>query len=410
MGRGVFANIGNPDVLRDLVLHVREKLNYKNVILEKHFSGDDYRIYVIEDRVIAVMKRVPANVTGDGIKSIIDLIKEKNDLRKKNPYLGKKPIIIDLELKQNLGKSGYTLESIPSNNEVVFLREKCNASAGGDSIDMTGQLAPQIEEMAIAALRATGLVQGGVDLIVNPSSDNAVVIEVNSTAELGIHLFPWQGKARDIPAAIVDYYFPETKGKYVSDRAQYFDLSDVMSPIISRSAFMVEVMPPISGKVYAIKYIISGKVHGIGYRQWIKKKALDQKLHGYANNLNNGKVEVVVAGNDQEAVNQFIDICREGPRKARVDNVTFEEYLGPVQIGFHVQDRKDYDELRKILKKDINSHQICIAELRENQHKLEEIKRKHRNLRRKYKVIKNSRSWRYTELIRKTFSKLHRRK
>src|SRR5690625_5211016 len=64
-GRGVFANITSEEDLREIVPYVRNDLEFDDIIVEKHVEGEEFRIYVIEDRVLGAMNRRPANVTGD---------------------------------------------------------------------------------------------------------------------------------------------------------------------------------------------------------------------------------------------------------------------------------------------------------------------------------------------------------
>ncbi|MBL6615257.1 MAG: acylphosphatase [Reyranella sp.] len=68
---------------------------------------------------------------------------------------------------------------------------------------------------------------------------------------------------------------------------------------------------------------ISGRVQGVGYRDWAITTALRLGLTGWVRNRMDGSVEALVVGEDQ-AVGQMIDACRRGPTMARVDNVDIE--------------------------------------------------------------------------------------
>src|SRR5699024_11716401 len=66
-----------------------------------------------------------------------------------------------------ISKQNYTLDSIPSNNERVYLKGQSNISAGGDPIDVTDEITPEIKAVAINAVQAIpGLHQGGVDVLI----------------------------------------------------------------------------------------------------------------------------------------------------------------------------------------------------------------------------------------------------
>jgi len=71
------------------------------------------------------------------------------------------------------------------------------------------------------------------------------------------------------------------------------------------------------------RLIISGRVQGVGYRDWTITTALRLGLTGWVRNRMDGSVEALVVGDDQ-AVGQMIDACRRGPAIARVDNVDIE--------------------------------------------------------------------------------------
>jgi acylphosphatase len=68
---------------------------------------------------------------------------------------------------------------------------------------------------------------------------------------------------------------------------------------------------------------ISGRVQGVGYRDWAITTAHRLGLTGWVRNRIDGAVEVLIVGDDN-AVGEMIDACRRGPAMARVDNVDIE--------------------------------------------------------------------------------------
>ena len=112
-----------------------------SVLVEEFMPGTEYRFFVIDGEVQAIMLRVPANVIGDGIRTVKELVEEKNS----DPLRGtnhRAPLeLIQLgELEQlMLKEQGLTIESVPQANQIVYLRENSNISTGGDSIDMTDE-------------------------------------------------------------------------------------------------------------------------------------------------------------------------------------------------------------------------------------------------------------------------------
>src|SRR5699024_6537913 len=157
--------------------------------------GEEFRIYVIEDKVLGAMNRRPANITGDGIQTVRQLIHEKNEMRKLNPHLTSRLIKIDREIEVLLEEKEYDLNWIPKYGEVVYVREKSNLSTGGEAVDVTDALTDELKEIAINAGKAIpGLKHYGVDMIVSDDRKEGVILEVNTRPGLGGHLFPGEGK------------------------------------------------------------------------------------------------------------------------------------------------------------------------------------------------------------------------
>lgn len=246
MGRGVFVNITTSEELRRCYDHLVREKNTERVLLEEHVSGDDYRIYVAGDAVAGACRRIPAFVTGDGRHSIRELIGRKNSVRRRNPFLSKGLIRPDFEIDSMLERQSFEYSSIPPDGHHVQLRQKANASAGGDVEDVTDELPDVIKEAAVAAVRQIpGLAAGGVDVLYNPGSpgpSDFVVIELNARAHIGVNMYPTQGRGQDVPRAIVDHFFPQSCSRSAPDShtlAMNFD--EVLKPLMSRSADVVQV-------------------------------------------------------------------------------------------------------------------------------------------------------------------------
>ncbi|MBP2257431.1 acylphosphatase [Virgibacillus alimentarius] len=393
LGNGVVTNIQDEQEFIEALSYVRQELEYEEVIVEQYVAGQEYRVYVIEDQVIAAYNRVPANITGDGEHTIEELIDLKNKERRKNARLYSCLIEKDVEILDFIQSAGYTMESIPEKGEKIYLRQKTNVSSGGDPIDVTDELSDEIKQIAIHALKAVpGLAHGGVDIIINEGNVNrhpAVVIELNPTAQIGGALYPLRGKARNIPAAIIDYYFPETKGIDTTNSQIYFDLSTVLEPLENRSTIEVEVSPAPLGELYAKKFIVSGTVQRGSYHQWLKEEAMNRNLHGYIKKLIHGEIEIVVAGTDKGALAEFKQLISSSD-KAKVKKIREEKYDDPVKIGFEINERFKANNLRSVettLKK-------MNRDLRDMHKDVYQTEKENR-------YIKQSNSWKYTAPLRK---------
>ena len=83
----------------------------------------------------------------------------------------------------------------------------------------------------------------------------------------------------------------------------------------------------------AKRLIISGRVQGVGYREWMVQKARDLGVSGWVRNRLDGSVEALVAG-DVAAVEELSRLCRRGPRMAQVVSIDEELADPPESFGF----------------------------------------------------------------------------
>lgn len=78
---------------------------------------------------------------------------------------------------------------------------------------------------------------------------------------------------------------------------------------------------------------ITGRVQGVGYRDWAVRTARGLELTGWVRNRGDGSVEAVVAG-PADAVDAFIAACRQGPIAARVNDIAVTDADPPTGHGF----------------------------------------------------------------------------
>src|SRR5699024_10683012 len=322
-GDGVVTNIQDDEGFLKALKYVRHDLGYKEVIVEQHVEGEEYRVYVVDDKVVAIYNRKPANIIGDGKHDIEELIGLKNRERRKNARLNSCLIEMDIEILEFIQEAGYALTSIPEKGERIYLRQKTNVSTGGDPLDATDDLSDEIKQIAVDALKALpGFIHGGVDIIVNENRAQnvpAVVIELNPTAQIGGALFPLRGTARDVPGALIDYHFPEPAHIDTSESKVYFDFINVLQPLENRSAIEVEVSPAPMGKLHIKRFVVTGQVQRHNYHRWLKQSALDRNLHGYVKNTVFNEIEIVIAGTDPSVINDFKEQISNYPQASKVN-------------------------------------------------------------------------------------------
>ena len=182
-----------------------------SILIEEFIEGKEYRFFVIGDETVGILHRVPANVLGDGEKSIEELvqIKNKNYLRGKGYKTPLEKIVLGEAEKMFLESQGKNIQYIPFDGEKVFLRENSNISTGGDSIDYTDDILDVYKEIAVKASKSAEAVICGVDMIIkdikNPNPEkNYGIIEINFNPAIHIHCYPYIGKNRELGGKILD--------------------------------------------------------------------------------------------------------------------------------------------------------------------------------------------------------------
>jgi len=212
-GRGISAN-----------LHTREQVERAfaaalaeapEVLCERHIPGADHRLLVVGERVVAAALREPAQVIGDGVATVRELIDRVNaDPRRSD---GHATVLSRIKLDAIglavLAEQGYTADSVPTAGARVMLRRTANLSTGGTASDITDRVHPEAAARAVDAARVVGLDIAGVDLLAQDigaslESQGGAVVEVNAGPGLRMHLEPSAGTPRPVGEAIVELLFP----------------------------------------------------------------------------------------------------------------------------------------------------------------------------------------------------------
>lgn len=188
------------------------EVNHTEVLVQQFFKGKDYRVFLLQKKVVAVAYRVPARVFGDGENTIQTLIEREN----KNPLRGGKgrdnvlvKILVDDDILAHLARQQLTLLSIPADGQEILLREIGSASTGGESIDLTDELPIENQQLFERMAELLDAAVIGLDIrcddITKPLTEkDYCVIEINHSPGFSIHHFPSQGKPRNIAKMVVD--------------------------------------------------------------------------------------------------------------------------------------------------------------------------------------------------------------
>ena len=212
-GRGITTNINTKE--NAIIAFHAAKTVSRSVIIEKYITGDDYRILVINYKLVAAALRTPARVIGDGKSTIEKLIEEVNKHPKRG-YGHEKVltyITVDEMTLTILKNKKLTLKSILKKDEILNLKDTANLSTGGTSEDVTDLVHPYNVFMCERIARIIGLDICGIDImsstLTEPLPDtNGAVIEVNAGPGFRMHLDPAEGLARNIAAPVIDMLFP----------------------------------------------------------------------------------------------------------------------------------------------------------------------------------------------------------
>ncbi len=212
-GRGISIHLTTEAQVREAFQVARE--HSRSVIVESFITGEDHRMLVINGELVAVSKRVPGHVVGDGVHTIEELVEEVN--RDPRRGIGHEKVltrlVFDHQAETLLAKKGYARGTVPAEGEHVFLRSTGNLSTGGTATDMTDLVHPDNAEMAVRAVKAIGLDVGGVDFLTTDITESykevgGAICEINAAPGFRMHMAPSEGHARDVSGPVLDMLFP----------------------------------------------------------------------------------------------------------------------------------------------------------------------------------------------------------
>jgi cyanophycin synthetase len=211
-GKGVSLNLFDPEEVAR-AFEIAHEFS-RSILIEEQFDGGNFRVLVVGGKMIAASERLPCEVVGDGRHTVGELI----DIENQSPLRGaghEKPLTkikVDEVLHAYLAKEGLSLNDVPRDGETVRLRDGMNLSTGGTAVDVTDVIHPSVARLCERAARVVGLDVCGVDLVTKdislPIQERGGVIELNAAPGLRMHLFPSQGKPRDVGGAIVETLYP----------------------------------------------------------------------------------------------------------------------------------------------------------------------------------------------------------
>lgn len=212
-GRGATINITNwEDALEALVAAKRVS---RGVICERFITGFDFRLLVINYKLVAAAKRTPAAVIGDGQQTIQQLIDEVN--RDPRRGYGHEKVLTAIKVDEMtlnvLKDKGLDLADVLPEGQVLYLKSTANLSTGGTATDITDLVHPYNVFMAERIARVVGLDICGIDIMApdlfTPIRENGgAILEVNAAPGFRMHIAPTEGLPRNVAEPVIDMLFP----------------------------------------------------------------------------------------------------------------------------------------------------------------------------------------------------------
>ena len=220
-GRGVSINLTTPEQVETAFEMALEQGTGRAVLVESYIEGFDHRMLLVDNELVAVAKRVPGHVVGDGSKTIKELVDTVNEDPRRG--IGHEKVLTQLELDKQasrlLNEAGKDENSVLDEGEIFYLRSTANLSTGGTAIDMTDVVHPDNREMAVRAVRAVGLDVAGVDFLTPDITRSykdigGAIVEVNAAPGFRMHVAPSEGEPRDVAGKVMDMLFgPSETGR-----------------------------------------------------------------------------------------------------------------------------------------------------------------------------------------------------
>ena len=214
-GRGVSINLMTDEDVETAFDEAREHSKSRAILVESFVTGFDHRMLVINNELVAVAKRVPGHVVGNGRDTIAGLIEEVNSDPRRG--IGHEKVLTNLELDKQAHRlmedAGVTAETVLPDGEILYLRSTANLSTGGTAIDLTDVVHPDNRDMAERAIKAVGLDVGGVDFLIDDIARSykeigGAIVEVNAAPGFRMHVAPSEGTPRDVAGKVIDMLFP----------------------------------------------------------------------------------------------------------------------------------------------------------------------------------------------------------
>ena len=209
-GRGVFTNLMTREEIETAyAIAVHEG---SGVVVERFIPGDEHRLLVVGNRMVAAARGDAAIVVGDGLSTVRALMESQLNSDPRRGRGEDQPlnfIRLDSAAMLELARQNLAPDSVPQAGVRVLIQRNGNVA-----IDVTDAVHPSVAATVALAVRVVGLDVAGVDLVAKDISQpleaqGGAIVEVNAGPGLLMHLKPASGEPRPVGKAIVDHLFPD---------------------------------------------------------------------------------------------------------------------------------------------------------------------------------------------------------
>ncbi|NTU57360.1 MAG: ATP-grasp domain-containing protein [Chlorobiaceae bacterium] len=267
------------------------------VVIEEQIKGDEYRVSVVDGKAVAITQALQPHVIGDGVRTIEELVAEKNRSRVANPVFRYLPLKITPDMVSYLAAGELTTLSVPEPGQRVILSHSFSIHQGGDIIEVTDAVSSEVKEVAIRACEAFGMLFAGVDVIERRQGGKTevYVLELNSRGSIEAHSYPLAGEGRNntVAEAIIDRYFPDSIHNRRFPEA-VINVKGVLEAL--QNGLFSSVTLPTLASDWVHKRIKLGPESGDRVLRRIKYSFLRHKLYGLLHKTDTGEFIFDCAG------------------------------------------------------------------------------------------------------------------
>jgi|SRR3989344_3136118 len=166
-------------------------------LVQEAVEGDDFRLLVLDNEVMAAYMRKPLQVLGDGNSTIMELLIQKQIQFRQNGR-DTRIKLDDPRIAVKLLRGGLNFTSVVATGVEINLLDNANLSSGGEAVDVTDTIDESYKQMAVNLTREMGLRFCGVDIItpepISRTIGNYTVIEINAAP--GVDYYTQIGEAQ----------------------------------------------------------------------------------------------------------------------------------------------------------------------------------------------------------------------